>query len=152
MILEALLMGSSYQFRAELLKEDGVIGALRGIALQVQTAFQKGEKGEKGDKTEQARELLRRQLVKANISDVRLPIDPTVQLASIVPSRCTFFSSKTTPLLVTFLKQSYESDPTDEYRVIFKVGDDMRQETLITQMLRVMAQVHCVSFLNIDPL
>jgi len=62
-----------------------------------------------------------------------LPIDPTIELSKLVPEKCHYFESKTFPLLLSF-----ETIYGDEYKVIFKEGDDLRQDMLMLQMIKIM--------------
>ncbi|CAL1527700.1 unnamed protein product, partial [Lymnaea stagnalis] len=64
---------------------------------------------------------------------IPLPLDPSVLVKSIVPEKANVFASKLSPCLLTF-----ETVSGKEYKVIFKYGDDLRQDQLILQMFQLM--------------
>ena len=69
----------------------------------------------------------------AALGGLPLPMDPSVRLVSIDPSRATVFSSKMAPCKFTF-----NTAGGRPYSIIFKVGDDLRQDQLIQQLVGVM--------------
>lgn len=66
---------------------------------------------------------------------VRLPVRPDIKCVGIVPEKSTMFKSALAPLLVGF-----ETEGSNEpiHRVIFKCGDDLRQDQLMIQMINLM--------------
>lgn len=60
------------------------------------------------------------------------PARPSANLTGILPQECSMFKSALVPLLLTF-KTTDKSD--DRYKVIFKSGDDLRQDQVIVQMI-----------------
>ena len=99
------------------------------------------EEAQRNNKTpasvrEKARELLSTgpfadQLLHFN--PVRLPLDPYKIAIGIDPKDIKVFQSKLKPIMLTFIL-----DNGKKYRVIFKIGDDMRQDQLIIQLFEVM--------------
>ena len=67
---------------------------------------------------------------------VRLPLDPTKFAVGINPGDIKVFQSKLRPVLLSFIL-----DDGSNYRVIFKIGDDMRQDQLIIQLFEVMDRI-----------
>lgn len=63
-----------------------------------------------------------------------LPLDARVSIAGITPEKSTVFKSNLFPLLLHFEKVDSET----AYPVIFKNGDDMRQDQLVIQLFTLM--------------
>ncbi|XP_057528744.1 phosphatidylinositol 3-kinase, root isoform isoform X2 [Amaranthus tricolor] len=64
---------------------------------------------------------------------IRLPLHPKVLITGIVPNECGLFKSALHPLRLTFRTSTGES-----CKIIFKKGDDMRQDQLVIQMVSLM--------------
>ena len=62
-----------------------------------------------------------------------LPLDPTVPIVSCVPDEATVFKSSLFPLLIPF-----KTSDNKRYSIIFKTGDDLRQDQLVIQIIMLM--------------
>ena len=72
-----------------------------------------------------------------------LPIDPRLKIKGTITESCTVFKSAKCPVKYTFkvtedTKQNNHHDDKDHIRVMFKYGDDLRQDQLILQMINYM--------------
>ena len=65
-----------------------------------------------------------------------LALEPTVNVAAIRGDNAHFFSSKRWPVQLSFV-----TDAGDEYGVIFKRGDDLRQDQLVMQLITLMDEL-----------
>ena len=76
-----------------------------------------------------------------------LPLDPSVQVTGMYPDESNVFKSSLSPLLLTFRTSS--TSPKDstlaslsqtgkKYPIIFKTGDDLRQDQLVIQIITLM--------------
>jgi len=69
----------------------------------------------------------------ASMEPLSLPLNANVEVSGIIPEKSTVFKSNMYPLLLYFQR----SDGS-EYPVIFKDGDDMRQDQLVIQLITLM--------------
>ena len=68
---------------------------------------------------------------------VTLPLSPSVTVAEIDIKSCSYFTSNTLPLRLSFKSdQNYSSN--NKIEAIYKVGDDLRQDSLTMQMVKIM--------------
>lgn len=64
---------------------------------------------------------------------IRSPLAPRVLITGIVPNECVLFKSALHPLRLTF-----RTDNGGSCKIIFKKGDDLRQDQLVIQMVSLM--------------
>jgi len=62
---------------------------------------------------------------------LKLPVDPGVEVTRVIPNTAKLFKSALQPALLGFVR----ADTGDEYKIIFKYGDDLRQDQLILQII-----------------
>ncbi|XP_042808260.1 phosphatidylinositol 4,5-bisphosphate 3-kinase catalytic subunit delta isoform isoform X3 [Panthera tigris] len=70
------------------------------------------------------------------LSNLQSPLDPSTLLAEVCVEQCTFMDSKMKPLWVMYSNEEAGSDSS--VGIIFKNGDDLRQDMLTLQMIQLM--------------
>ena len=110
------------------------------------------EKGRKDVKCAKLRELLRDEVkeIPGNVPTVPMPLDPNIELKGIIAEKTIMFSSAIYPAVVTFTvdekdcslqtidKLTVNDKGEHVYKIIFKSGDDLRQDQLVMQMMNLM--------------
>jgi hypothetical protein len=116
--------------RRELLKQNGVIDQLLSIAMKIKKLKHKPKQDQLN--------LLRAEVQKLTLpTKFKLPLSPKMEVKGIIPEKCKVMDSAKLPLWLVF-KNADESGGEDSVYVIFKAGDDLRQDLLTLQMLRIM--------------
>jgi phosphatidylinositol 3-kinase len=78
--------------------------------------------------------------IPGGIGWVPMPLDPRIGLTGLIPSTARMFASAIYPCVIEFVEKP--NDPSIEtvttYKLMFKSGDDLRQDQLIMQMISLM--------------
>ncbi|KEY68734.1 hypothetical protein S7711_00606 [Stachybotrys chartarum IBT 7711] len=65
-----------------------------------------------------------------------LPLDPSIKITGVVPEQTMVFKSSLNPI-----KISFKTTSGNAYPIIFKLGDDLRQDQLVIQIITLMDQL-----------
>ncbi|KFP05186.1 Phosphatidylinositol 4-phosphate 3-kinase C2 domain-containing subunit beta, partial [Calypte anna] len=131
-LLAALLCCCGKGLREEFDRQCLLVTTLAKLAQQVRDAAPSARQGILREGLEEVK-----QFFKAHGS-CRLPLSPSLLVKGIVPRDCSYFNSNAVPLKLSF----QNVDPLGEnIRVIFKCGDDLRQDMLTLQMIRIMNKI-----------
>lgn len=129
-ILEAYLKGSQEHIPI-LLKQISCLEELKKVSEQAKKCNK-----DKGKAILQ--QQLNNSFIKQKIVDVLSPLNPSFRCHSIKIDKCKVMDSKMRPLWIVFGNSDSHGD---DICVIFKNGDDLRQDMLTLQMLRVMDKI-----------
>ncbi|XP_057551711.1 phosphatidylinositol 4,5-bisphosphate 3-kinase catalytic subunit delta isoform isoform X3 [Hippopotamus amphibius kiboko] len=132
LIMEAYCRGSTHHMKV-LMKQGEALSKLKALNDVVKVSSQKTTKP-------QTKELMhlcmRQETYLEALSHLQSPLDPSTLLAEVCVEQCTFMDSKMKPLWVMYNNEEAGSDGT--VGIIFKNGDDLRQDMLTLQMLQLM--------------
>uniref|UniRef100_A0A8C7BR90 Phosphatidylinositol-4-phosphate 3-kinase catalytic subunit type 2 alpha n=1 Tax=Neovison vison TaxID=452646 RepID=A0A8C7BR90_NEOVI len=130
-VLGALLSVGGKGLREELLKQTKLVQLLGGVAEKVRQASGSARQVVLQRSMERVQSFFLR-------NKCRLPLNPSLVAKELNIKSCSFFSSNAVPLKVTMLN----ADPMgEEINVMFKVGEDLRQDMLALQMIKIMDKI-----------
>ncbi|XP_067997993.1 phosphatidylinositol 3-kinase C2 domain-containing subunit gamma isoform X1 [Melanerpes formicivorus] len=140
-ILAALRFCAGKALNNEFSKEEKLIRVLEDIAKNVKAA------SDPKRKEVLKVELNRLQQLFQEIKVCRLPLNPALVVQGIEADSCSYFTSNAFPLKISFISANA---PSGNINVIFKIGDDLRQDMLVLQIIRVMDSIWLREGLNMQ--
>ncbi|KFP32475.1 Phosphatidylinositol 4-phosphate 3-kinase C2 domain-containing subunit gamma, partial [Colius striatus] len=131
-LLAALQFCAGKALNNEFSKEAKLIRILEDVAQKVKTA------SDPKRKEVLKVELNRLQQFFQEVKVCRLPLNPALVVQGIEAHSCSYFTSNAFPLKISFINANA---PSGNINVIFKIGDDLRQDMLVLQIIRVMDSI-----------
>lgn len=132
LIMEAYCRGSIHHMKV-LMKQGEALSKLKALNDFVKVSSQKNPKPQ----TKEMMHLcMRQETYLEALSHLQSPLDPSTLLAEVCVEQCTFMDSKMKPLWVMYNNEEAGSDGS--VGIIFKNGDDLRQDMLTLQMIQLM--------------
>ncbi|XP_061678139.1 phosphatidylinositol 4-phosphate 3-kinase C2 domain-containing subunit alpha [Syngnathoides biaculeatus] len=130
-VLGALLCLCGTELRAELEKQTQLVTLLGAVAERVRQAGGSTRQVALLEGLESVQNFFQR-------SYCRLPLFPSLVAKELNIKACSFFNSNALPLKLALVN----ADPLgEEINVMFKVGEDLRQDMLALQMIRIMDRI-----------
>uniref|UniRef100_A0A3P8RBR2 phosphatidylinositol-4,5-bisphosphate 3-kinase n=1 Tax=Astatotilapia calliptera TaxID=8154 RepID=A0A3P8RBR2_ASTCA len=127
LILEAYCRGNIHHIKL-LTKQNEALGKMKALSDFVKLGSQKVT-------AEDLKQCIRQESYLEALSDLLSPLNPSIILSEICTDRCRFMDSKMKPLWLMFKNPAVEGDMVG---IIFKNGDDLRQDMLTLQMIQLM--------------
>ncbi|XP_068611237.1 phosphatidylinositol 4,5-bisphosphate 3-kinase catalytic subunit gamma isoform [Brachionichthys hirsutus] len=139
-LLEAYLRGCGEDMLQDFRKQVEVTEALQKVTREM-----KAMSADKCDVTTQVVLQLRQKLETLQLSGLpegfRVPYDPGLRAGALLIEQCKVMASKKKPLWLQFKRADPTTLSKDPIGVIFKDGDDLRQDMLILQILLIMESI-----------
>ncbi|XP_048873048.1 phosphatidylinositol 4,5-bisphosphate 3-kinase catalytic subunit gamma isoform isoform X1 [Brienomyrus brachyistius] len=145
-VLEAYLLGCGQAMLTSFLQQVQLVECLHKVAVDIKKLFP-----EKTDLTANAAQQLQDMLRSCNLpSEFQVPYDPRVRAGAIMLDRCKVMASKKKPLWLEFSSPASQGPSGPPVGMIFKHGDDLRQDMLVIQTLILMDSVWQEKSLNLN--
>ncbi|XP_038667942.1 phosphatidylinositol 4,5-bisphosphate 3-kinase catalytic subunit gamma isoform-like [Scyliorhinus canicula] len=136
-ILEAYLMGCGKSVLEGLHKQVQLVQSLSHVATEIKKIIP-----EKSDLPPNATSMVQEMLRNVELpQDFLTPYDPRIKAGSILIDRCKIMASKKKPLWLEFTCEDASGTQCQPVGIIFKHGDDLRQDMLIIQILVIMDSI-----------
>ncbi|XP_063292710.1 phosphatidylinositol 4,5-bisphosphate 3-kinase catalytic subunit delta isoform isoform X1 [Pelobates fuscus] len=131
LILEAYCRGSNYHMKV-LMKQGEALTKLKGLNDFVRSSVQKTGKPMA---KEAMHACLKQESYRDALSHIYSPLDPNLFLTDVCVELCTYMESKMKPLWIVY---NNEQSGGKRVGIMFKNGDDLRQDMLTLQMIKLM--------------
>ncbi|XP_039627638.1 phosphatidylinositol 4,5-bisphosphate 3-kinase catalytic subunit gamma isoform isoform X2 [Polypterus senegalus] len=136
-ILEAYLLGCGKAMLSAFRKQVQLVDSLHKVATEIKKLIP-----EKSDLPANAALKLQEMLQNADIpQEFLMPYDPRIKAGKLVVERCKVMASKKKPLWLEFTCGDLDGPPAPHVGIIFKHGDDLRQDMLVLQTLIIMDSI-----------
>ncbi|NWI29746.1 PK3CD kinase, partial [Sula dactylatra] len=131
LILEAYCRGSTHHMKV-LMKQGEALNKMKALNDFVKVSSQKATKPQT---KEMMHMCMKQETYLEALSHLQSPLNPNIILAEVCVDQCTFMDSKMKPLWIVF---NNEERGGGGVGIIFKNGDDLRQDMLTLQMIQLM--------------
>ncbi|CAL3971050.1 unnamed protein product [Diplocarpon coronariae] len=132
-MLELVKLPEGKEIRNTLLRQAELIAVLSKISMDIKVSREAIPK-----KTERVKTFLadpKNEMITIE-PPLPLPLDPSILIIGVDPANTLVFKSSLFPVMVTFKTSSKQ-----KYQIIFKTGDDLRQDQLVIQIITLMDQL-----------
>jgi phosphatidylinositol-4-phosphate 3-kinase len=142
LILNALLNLSGRAMRENFVRQEGLVSSLTRVAGLVKASRDAQRVGclSVALETDTKRFLAE--------SPVYLPINAAWRVVDLDVSSSCYFPSMTVPIKLSF--KTVDADDSDLIHVIYKCGDDLRQDQLVMQLIRIMDKMWQMNGLDLQ--
>ncbi|KAJ8265229.1 hypothetical protein COCON_G00143280 [Conger conger] len=136
-VLEAYLLGCGQAMLDSFQRQVELVKSLEEVAIGIKKHFP-----EKTDLAPNAAALVQDMLRTCKLPvDFQVPFDPRIRAGPILLDCCKVMASKKKPLWLEFSSACSEGPPNPPVGIIFKHGDDLRQDMLVIQTLTIMDSI-----------
>ncbi|XP_057712889.1 phosphatidylinositol 4,5-bisphosphate 3-kinase catalytic subunit gamma isoform [Corythoichthys intestinalis] len=144
-VLEAYLMGCGQAMLDSFALQVQAVEALQEVAFMIKKIYT-----DKRDLPPSASQRLQEFLRDSPLpNEFLLPLDPRIKVGQILLDKCKVMASKKKPLLLEFSPMPSPTSATP-VGIIFKQGDDLRQDMLVIQTLAVMDSIWQEQYLHLN--